>query len=99
MSIDLTELKRLAKAAIENCPHEWKLQKYEDDGVIVDMGFTTCTHYTVDTAADSSCLTEPLAKFIAAANPAAVLELVKEVERLREHFAANQVGKVQHREE
>lgn len=78
---DLTELKRLAKAAIENCPHEWQFKDYKDDGVIVDMGFMSCTQDAVDTAADSSCLTEPLGKFIAAANPAAVLELVERLEK------------------
>lgn len=96
MNIDIDELERLASAVSgwSNCSQAW-LDTSEDDtaavvGHINEDGATypvatiDCDQYYH--GGDSL----PLAKFYASANPAAVLELIGEVRRLRAELAASQ---------
>lgn len=73
MHNDLTKLKELAERALPFAPGEW----FVENGI--DQVRDCANDFVCETGED-----EPIkASFIAAANPAAVLELIAEVERLR----------------
>jgi hypothetical protein len=81
---DYTELKQLAEAA---SPGPWLHENddlyFKDDGYTRHMMTTDPGHDVCDEAGDDAAHRDNL-KFIAAANPAAVLALVAEIQRLHQ---------------
>lgn len=84
--VDLVKLEELAKAAT---PGPWKQHLVDDTTVICPQREICCTfaegglNDDLDFNSDTEQF-EADAAFIAAANPAAILELLAEIERLRE---------------
>lgn len=87
MNTDLTELKRLAKAAT---PGPWGIEKNVHAGGVCHLAITNrsngrdwmpCSITRADLAREVDFAN---AAFIAAANPTTVMELIEEIERLKE---------------